>query len=133
MLQIACNTNRKKDVAKENAEQLLNSIAQGSAIKYFPEKYFPRNEMELILTDLKDKCDFRNKKGHFINDFYRKNVNGTNQISFIYEYYLKCDSIRFILTYNLGDPIELFHFGLEPIEKDNSMIIRQDKRLPFVR
>ncbi len=102
----------------------------GKAYNAFPEKYFPTNQTKALMDELKDKCDFVNRKGIFINEYLQESSNG-NSISFIYEYYLKCDNIRFIITYKLGKEIELFKFNLEPIEKDNPMITKPERRLKF--
>ena len=63
------------------------------------------------MYDLKNKCDFQNRNGHFINEYYpNENHQIPERISLIYEYYMKCDSIRFILTYNIKDTVELYEF-----------------------
>src|SRR4030042_5458726 len=118
-----CSCIQIKDVnkARGKAEDLIVKIALGNALDEFPEKYFNSSQGLLILDDLRNKCDFANRKGNFINDFYQ-NEHGCERVSFIYEYYLQCDSIRFIITYNLGKEIELYEFKLEPIEKENDMI-----------
>lgn len=116
--------------AKIKSEDLIEKIAAGDALKEFPEKYFNTKQTEFILNEIKNKCDFANRKGHFINDFTMSD-NGHNRVAFIYEYYLKCDSLRMILTYNLDNEIELYGFNVEPIEKDNFMIKNQERRLKF--
>jgi hypothetical protein len=127
----ACNNSNKIKIAKASADELLESIAAGSALELFPEERFPAEQAKVILTDLKNKCEFANRKGHFINDFYHKEINGNDKLSLIYEFYLKCDSIRFILTYELNDKVQLHEFRLEPIQNDNSLIKNQEKRLKF--
>ncbi|MDB5146210.1 MAG: hypothetical protein JWQ57_230 [Mucilaginibacter sp.] len=128
---IGCKNLSQEQEAKQYADQLLEDISKGTALKDFPVEIFPPSQTLIILNDLKNKCDFANRKGNFVNDFYRKKPGGIDQVSFIYEYYLKCDSIRFILTYNLDNKIELFNFKMEPIEKDNPMITKPENRLKF--
>lgn len=123
-----CENNDQVSQAKIKADKLLNDISLGEAYDAFPEKYFPANQTHALMDELKDKCDFANRKGDFINDYLQETSNG-KRISFIYEYYLKCDNIRFIVTYKLGKEIELFEFNLEPIEKENSMITKPERRL----
>lgn len=125
-----CDNNNQIGEAKIKADKLLNDISLGKAYDAFPEKYFPVNQTHALMDELKGKCDFANKKGTFINEYLQETPNG-KRISFIYEYYLKCDNIRFIITYKLGKEIELFEFNLEPIEKDNAMIKKLEKRLKF--
>src|SRR5690554_5976335 len=109
-----CENNDQVSQAKIKADKLLNDISLGEAYDAFPEKYFPANQTHALMDELKYKCDFANRKGDFINDYLQETSNG-KRISFIYEYYLKCDNIRFIVTYKLGKEIELFEFNLEPI------------------
>jgi len=59
-----------------------------------------------------------------------KNIGGTDQTAFIYEYFLNCDSIRIILTYNMTkNSPELFKIKIEPMEEKNQMIIDPSKQL----
>jgi len=125
-----CMNPKKINEARKKSDTLIEEIANGNAAKEFPRKYFNPQQTELILSELKNKCDFINRKGNFINDF-TISQNGNNQVAFIYEYYLKCDSVRIILTYNLGKEIELYKIKIEPIEKDNFMIRNPEKRLKY--
>lgn len=130
ILLVSCFNNSQLEQAKAKADKLLNDISLGKANSAFPEKYFPREQTYALMDELKNKCDFANRKGTFIND-YAQISNGIKRVSFIYEYYLKCDSIRFILTYNLGKDPELYEFKLESVEKDNPMIIKPERRLKY--
>jgi|WetSurMetagenome_2_1015567.scaffolds.fasta_scaffold630295_1 hypothetical protein len=123
-----CVNNNQIERAREMAEDLLTNISLGNANDKFPEKYFPRSQTVTLMNELKNKCDFANRKGNFINDFYQ-NGQDYERVSYIYEYYLRCDSIRFIITYNLGKEIELYEFKLEPLEKENDMITKPEKCL----
>lgn len=125
-----CNNRNQVSQAKLRADKLLNDISLGRAYGAFPEKYFPINQTYALMDELKNECDFPNREGVYINEYLQEN-DYTKKVSFIFEYYLKCDSIRFIITYKLGKEIELFEFNLEPIEKDNFMITRPEKRLKF--
>lgn len=120
----------KVEKAREKSKLLLGKIAEGTAINEFPEKYFSREQGEAILLDLREKCDFKNRKGVFVNDVI-SSQNGQRQASFIYEFMLKCDTIRLIFTYNLSPEIELYEFILEPIEKPNPMILKPENSLKF--
>jgi len=111
---------------KDKADALLDKIANGTADEEFPVKYFPFEQTKAIMYDLRNKCDFKNRQGHFLNEYYSTDKS---KVSLIYEYYLKCDSIRFVLTYNIKDSDMLYEFKIEPIEKDNPMIVDQTKRL----
>lgn len=127
---VGCGNNNQVNQAKIKADKLLNDISLGEANSAFPKKYFPTNQVHALMDELKGKCDFANREGTFINDYLQETSEG-KRITFIYEYYLKCDNIRFIITYKLGKEIELFEFNLEPIEKDNPMITKPERRLKF--
>jgi hypothetical protein len=128
-IQTGCSY-RHADEARKMADKLLKDIPLGRAYDQFPERHFASDQTHMLLDELTYKCDFANRKGNFVNEFRRKSPKG-NTISFIYEYYLKCDSIRFILTYKLCKNPELLSFTLEPIEKENPMITNPDSRLQF--
>ena len=121
----------KRQLALERSRELLDKIAAGTAIEEFPEKYFPKDQTVVLMYQLQNNCDFKDRKGNFINDYYEKNPEAPDRVSFIYEYYLKCDSLRFIITYNLGPEIELYRFRIESIKKDNNMILKPEKRLKW--
>lgn len=127
LLMLGCSRHTEIKEAKSMSDRLLKSIELGNAEIYFPEKYFSKTETIRILQYLKDYCDFKNRKGTFINDFYSIQ-DGEFRVAFLYEYYLKCDSLRFILTYRVN-PVELMKFKIEPIEKEIFMITSPKKRL----
>jgi len=122
-----CAGNSHREEARLASDNLLNKIGEGIAFGYFPEKYFPKDQSDKVLTDLKVHCDFANRQGGFVNDFYQKRIGSDDQISFVYEFYLKCDSIRVITTYSIGGRIEIHGFKLEPIEKENPMVLKRRK------
>lgn len=113
---------------KQKADSLLDKIADGTANGEFSVKYFPIEQTEVLMYDLRNQCDFKNRQGHFLNEYYTADKS---KVSLIYEYYLKCDSIRFILTYNCVNSIELYEFKMEPIEKKNPMITDSTKQLSY--
>jgi hypothetical protein len=82
-----------------------------------------------IFGNIKANCDWENRKGKFV-DFFTMNINGKNNTAYIYEYFLKCDSLRFVLIYDMEqkEP-ELFKFNIEPIEQASQMIIDPSKQL----
>jgi hypothetical protein len=128
----SCNIKNKlerQEKAQKDANFIIDNLDKSEVISHFPEKYFPKDQTEKLMENLIGNCDWSNKKGHFV-DYTTIMDNGKNEIAFIYEYFLKCDSIRFILVYNIddNDPL-LFNFQMEPLEKKNLMIIHTDKQL----
>ena len=113
----------KKDnraIAKAKADSLLEAIAKGEATILFPEKYFPKSQTVSLMKALKDTCDFSNRRGGFINTFSQKNLAENKEtINLVYEYYLKCDYIRFTITYFVdGTNLNLYQFSLSPVDQN---------------
>jgi len=125
---MSCSNNRTQ-LARDKSERILDEIASGTAIDEFPEKYFPRKQTVFLMKQLEDYCDFKSRKGVFINDFYQKDLLDVDKISFIYEYHLKCDNGRFILSFKLNKDIELYKFDIESVKKYNKMILRPEREI----
>lgn len=68
------------------------------------------------MAALKDYCDFKHRKGGFIDNFFQKDLNGTNRNTLVYEFYLRCDTARFLITYSeQNNSWELIEFKIEPV------------------
>jgi hypothetical protein len=117
--------------AEVNANFIIENLDKGIVFKEFPEKYFPnREELNDVLGGIGKNCDWKNRDGKFVDFYTMKDIGGINSTAFIYEYYLKCDSLRFVLIYNTDkDKPELLKMNIEPIEKENSMINFPEKQL----
>lgn len=119
----------KQNKARANADFIMQNLGKGDVISQFPEQYFPRNQFVPFLSGLAKNCDFQNKRGKFV-DFFTMVDNGRNKTAFIYEYILKCDSLRFIYMYDLDEPEpELYKLRIEGIEQKNEMIVDPNKQL----
>jgi len=131
LLFTACADKLKRlEDTHHKADNLLNEIAEGAAAKEFPTKYFPNTkELGFYLAVLKDSCDFKDRKGVFVNDWLEKKTGGDDRLSFIYEYYMKCDSLRLIITYNMGDSVELSGLHMEKLSTPNIMIRKPERQL----
>ena len=120
----------KQKIAQENAQYIIDNLDNETVASQFPEKHFPRNQTQNLLGSIRQKCDWKNRDGKFVDFFTTKNIGGIDQTAFIYEYYLKCDSLRFIFIYDMDKPKpELFRLTIEPLEKENPMIIFPEKEL----
>lgn len=112
----SCNNSKVKE-ARQKAESLWMDIENGTADKDFPQKHFPEAELKPLLLDLKNKCDFKTRKGGFVKEIIHKDLKTSiENVSFVFDYYMKCDTIRFTLTYNLQNNVELYEFRIDPIE-----------------
>lgn len=128
----SCGRNPEEmKLAKAKSDALLDAIGNGTANDLFPTKYFPKEQTVSLMGDLKENCDFKNRNGNFINDFYEKIEGGDNKIILIYEFYLKCDTIRLLISYleKANHEFELNGFKMESVDKPNSMIIKTDRQL----
>jgi hypothetical protein len=130
----SCDVKEKIEMhekARENADFIMENLEQQTITNQFPEKYFPRQQFKPFLDTLIKNCDFKSKKGKCV-DFFSITNNGKNQTAFIYEYILRCDSLRFIYMYDLefSEP-ELFKLRIEGLEQANEMILDPTKQLLY--
>lgn len=114
--------------AQLQADELIKNLAANDSEKYFRNKYFQESKMNQVLFGIRTTCDYENRKGGFVDYFSQSGSNG-RRVFFIYEFYLKCDSVRLILNYELEENPELVGFKVEPIEFKNPMIIDKSKQL----
>ena len=121
----------KNNLAEKNANYIIENLDKDEVFKEFPESNFKdREQLKNLLGGIKENCEWKNRDGKFVDFFTMKDIGGINSTAFIYEYYLKCDSLRFILIYNVDkDKPELFKMNIEPIETENKMIIFPKKQL----
>jgi hypothetical protein len=122
---------QKNKLAEENANFIISNLDNVSILKEFPENNFPdREQLKGIIGGLKENCDWKNRDGKFVDFATMKEIGGISSIAYIYEYYLVCDSLRFILFYNIDkDTPELFKLTIEPLEAENSLILFPDNQL----
>lgn len=127
-----CNVKEKMqklDKAKKNADFIMNNLNRPEVIQQFPEKYFPHELLKPAIDSLNVHCDLDKKDGKFV-DFFTMLNNGKSRTAYIYEYFLNCDSLRFIYIYDFEttEP-ELMQFNVEGLEQPNQMIIYPEKSL----
>ena len=132
MLFAGCNVRgkiEKMDKAKADSEFIMNNLNKPAILDKFPEKYFPKAQTQAFIDTLTNRCDFDTKNGKFV-DFFTMSINGTNKTAYIYEYFLNCDSLRFIYIYDFDtkEP-ELQNLKIEGLEVGNKMIIDLSKQL----
>jgi len=120
----------KHNKAQALADNIIEKLDDPSIYNEFPEKYFPREQLKPILDDLIPNCDWKNRDGKFVDFVTIGTIGGVDQTGFIYEYYLSCDSLRFILMFNMEtENPELRDLLVEPLEKENKLIIYPSKQL----
>jgi hypothetical protein len=121
----------RNKLAEQNANFIIENLDKEEVLKEFPQTNFKdRGQLSNLLGGIKENCDWKNRDGKFVDFFTMKDIGGINSTAFIYEYYLKCDSLRFVLIYNVDkDKPELFKMNIEPLETENKMIIFPEKQL----
>jgi hypothetical protein len=120
----------KHNKAKKLADNIIEKLDDPSIYNEFPEKYFPIEQLKPILDDLIPNCDWKNRDVKFVDFVTIETIGGVDQTGFIYEYYLSCDSLRFILMFNMEtENPELRGLLVEPLEKENKLIIYPSKQL----
>lgn len=134
VLLASCSSNEKKmQAAKVDADYIIENLDKGDVKSHFPTSTFPLEQTNTILAQLSINCDWAHRQGKYV-DQATINSNGKDYGAFIYEYILKCDSIRVILMYNLEEAKpELSDFKLEKLNKDNPLIIHKENRLLYKR
>ena len=96
---IANGKMKKSNLAKQNADNIIENLDNQNVIKEFSDKSFPdKTPIKNLISGISKNCDWKKKDGKFVDFFTMKNIGGVDQTAYIYEYYLKCDSLRFILT-----------------------------------
>jgi hypothetical protein len=135
LLFAGCNTQEKLEKvakAEKDAAFIMANLDKEAVLSHFPAASFPANQvgtLKAIVADAGTKCDWQGKRGKFV-DLCTISENGNDGIAYIYEYFLKCDSLRFIMLYNLeSKEPQLVKFLVEPLEKPNSLIIYPEKQL----
>lgn len=121
----------KHNVAQNNANFIIENLDKEIVINEFPEKNFQNKEnLENFINGLRKSCEWQNRNGKFVDFCTIKDPKGKNITAYIYEYYMICDSIRFILFYDMDkENPELFEFHTEPIEVENKLILFSEKQL----
>ena|SRR5690606_10298083 len=128
---IANGKMKKLDLAQKNADYIIENLDNENVLKEFPDKNFSdKTQIQQIIAGISQNCDWKKRDGKFVDFFTMKNIGGADQIAYIYEYYLKCDSLRFILTYDIdNEKPELYRLDIQPLEESNPMIIFPEKQL----
>ncbi len=115
--------------AKIGADYIINNLDNIKIQDQFTEPEFKKEQIYKLIEKINNSCDWQNRKGHFV-DYTTISTNGQFDVAFIYEYFLKCDSLRFILIYNLdSDDPKLIKFGIEPLSKQSPLVIHKERQL----
>ena len=120
--------NKMKE-AQKMSDYIIEHLDDKNVYTKFSDKYFKKDILKKQLNYITQKCNWKNRRGKFVDFFTQKSIGGKDKISFIYEYYLDCDSLRFILTFDMEGKPEIMSFYVEPLEVNNPMIVDPSKQL----
>jgi len=109
-----CRKKGEENNARSHSQYLMNHLYDDSAYVFFPNKYFPPDQVNTILKSLKTNCDIRTRTGGYKDDFYIWGTNAPDEVIFTYEYKYNCGVIRFHLGYIIqSDFYELKSFKID--------------------
>ena len=123
------NNMKKMQEAREKNDYIIEHLDDKDIYTKFSDKYFKKEMIKRDLSYITQNCNWKKRDGKFVDFFTQKSFGGKDKISFIYEYYLNCDSLRFILTFDVENKPEIMSFYIEPLEKENPMILFPAKQL----
>jgi len=111
------------DAAHTKADDIIALWGTDSVLALFPESTFPKSTIIPLNDTFKSHCDWKSKRGKWI-DYYTVNDNGDKSIFYIYEYFLNCDSLRFIIGFDTnGSEPTIKSFNIQPLEEECSMLV----------
>jgi len=117
------DTMGRLDQGRIKADFLIEHLSDSTISESFEGSGYSSNAVKSFQTALTQNCDWEKKRGKFI-DFYMDRDGNDRQASFIYEYFMDCDSLRIILTYDTAsDSVFLISALIEPIEQPNPLLV----------
>jgi hypothetical protein len=110
------------DSGRKKADAVIAAIGDSALIAKLPGDS-ERKHAGLFYRSLASQCNWGKKRGKFV-DFYMHEEENHHAVSYIYEYFLDCDSIRLTLVYDTNqDSVSLISAHLEPLETKNPWLI----------
>ncbi len=102
---------------KDNRKYIIENLDNPNVLKEFPDQNFPdKKEIQKLIADISEKCDWKKREGGLIDSYTTKNIDGIDQIAYIYKFKLACGPLNFIMTYNMDkEKFQLFRFDFEPL------------------
>lgn len=67
---IGCSDNELREKAFSHANQVIENLGGTKTYEYFPGESFSKEEVEAISLDLRERCDYKNRSGKFVDYFY---------------------------------------------------------------
>jgi hypothetical protein len=121
---LSCNTYR------DHSDYLMANLTKAEVMNSFDPALMDVEALDDQLQPLREDCDWENRKGKFVDTYWLQVMDrDQDRYGYIYEYYLDCDSLRFIYWY--ADPKQncLVNLQIEPIEKPTTFVTYKRKQL----
>lgn len=98
----ACNRTEKRfNLAKKAANELLQNFNQPSALDYFEAPTFNKEQMQIIIGTLVQNCDWNNRATQSYKESLIEDKADGGTAIFIYQYDMDCGRIQINMSYNL--------------------------------
>ena len=104
-------------VIKDKINYIIENLDNQEVLKEFPDKNFPdKREIQKLISDISEKCEWKKREGGLVDSYKTKDINGIDQIAYIYKFKLGCGPLNFIMTYKMDkeNPL-LFRFDFESL------------------
>ena len=100
---------------KEKINYIIENLDNENVLKEFSDENFPdKKAIKKLISDISTKCDWKNRAGGLTDSYSTKNIDGEDQMAYIYEFKLKCGQLNLILTYNMDkEKPDLFRFDFD--------------------
>jgi hypothetical protein len=123
---VGCNWNEnmaKMDAARFQSDSIVDRLNSTELFALLPDSIGQQKGYQTLQQTLSESCNWEKRRGKFI-DYYSVNQNGQRSIYFIYEYFLDCDSLRFLLHYDLEpkQPV-LRSMNIQPLEQPCDFLV----------
>jgi hypothetical protein len=119
----SCVDSELKDKALRKSNEIINQLDSETVYSSFSKKYFTQEEITRLTTHLRTQCDYQNRIGGFVNDFYESDLDAEpDKVNFLYEFFLRCDTVRIVLKFELAVDPQAVGLTIEPIETPNAMV-----------
>lgn len=70
-----------------------------------------------MAKQVKANCNYENRQNNFIGDYYERRLGSNlDAVSFEYEMFLECDTLRVVLKFELKSEPEIVGFRIDPID-----------------
>lgn len=109
------------DSGRQQADAFLQHLGDSVWAASLPTEaqVFGRN----LGNSIGSRCDWPRRRGKFV-DFYMHREGNRQAVTYIYEFFLDCDSVRVLLTYNTAsDSVRMESAFIEPIETENPWLV----------